>query len=51
MNADDQRQPGEAFCSDCPDHEGCMQGYPCWLVKKTEREYQERKANDVVQHL
>ena len=29
----DERRPGESFCSDCPDHEGCMTGYPCGLVK------------------
>lgn len=29
----DMRLPGEAFCADCPDHEGCMTGYPCDLVK------------------
>jgi hypothetical protein len=29
----DHRKPGESFCSDCPDHEACMQAYPCWLVK------------------
>jgi hypothetical protein len=31
--ATDLRKPGEAFCADCPDHEGCMTGYPCGLVK------------------
>lgn len=30
----DERRPGEAFCFNCPDHEGCMQGIPCSLVKK-----------------
>lgn len=33
VNAD-EREPGEAFCFDCPDHEGCMTGYPCGLVKR-----------------
>jgi hypothetical protein len=23
-----------AFCSDCPDHEACSTGYPCWKVKE-----------------
>ena len=22
------------LCSDCPDHEACMTGYPCELVKR-----------------
>lgn len=30
----DERKPGESFCSTCPDHEGCMQGYPCSMVKR-----------------
>ena len=30
----DEREPGEAFCSTCPDHEACMTGYPCDLVKR-----------------
>ena len=30
----DEREAGEPFCRDCPDHEGCMSGYPCDLVKK-----------------
>jgi len=38
----DMREPGESFCSDCPDHEGCMQGYPCSMVKRVEREHRER---------
>ncbi|MGZ4516410.1 MAG: hypothetical protein ACXVXN_00585 [Mycobacteriaceae bacterium] len=29
----DQRKPGEAFCSDCPDHEACAIGYPCHVVQ------------------
>jgi hypothetical protein len=33
MTPDDQRLPGEAFCADCPDHEGCSQAAPCWLAK------------------
>lgn len=33
----DMRQPGEAFCSDCPDHEGCMQGVPCSLAKRVNK--------------
>lgn len=23
-----------AFCSDCPDHEACSTGWPCWKVKE-----------------
>lgn len=34
---DDQRKPGEAFCSDCPDHEGCSQGVPCGVAKRAAR--------------
>lgn len=30
----DERRPGEAFCASCPDHEACMSGYPCSLVKR-----------------
>jgi hypothetical protein len=30
---DDMRKPGEPFCSECPDHEACMSGYPCWWVQ------------------
>lgn len=30
----DMREPGESFCSDCPDHEACSMGYPCSLVKR-----------------
>lgn len=33
----DMRQVGEAFCSDCPDHEGCMQAAPCSLVKRVNK--------------
>lgn len=33
----DMRKPGEAFCSDCPDHEGCMQGVPCSLAKRVNK--------------
>jgi hypothetical protein len=29
----DMRFPGEAFCADCPDHEGCSQGMPCGIVR------------------
>jgi hypothetical protein len=29
----DMRRDGEAFCADCPDHEACMTGWPCWKVK------------------
>lgn len=37
----DMRKEGEAFCADCPDHEGCMQGYPCSLVKRINNEVSE----------
>lgn len=30
----DMRKPGESFCKDCPDHEGCMSGIPCSLVRR-----------------
>lgn len=30
----DERQPGEAYCATCPDHEACQSGYPCSLVKR-----------------
>jgi hypothetical protein len=30
----DLRKPGEKFCWDCKDHEGCMQGIPCSIVKR-----------------
>jgi hypothetical protein len=30
----DQREPGEAFCAACPDHEACASGYPCGLVRR-----------------
>ena len=23
----------EELCEDCPDHEACMTGHPCWYVK------------------
>lgn len=29
----DEREPGEAFCANCPDHEACMQNWPCDHVK------------------
>lgn len=32
LDAYDMRKPGEKFCSDCPDHEACSQGYPCHMV-------------------
>lgn len=22
------------FCPDCPDHEACATGWPCWMVKE-----------------
>ena len=22
------------FCDDCPDHEACSTGWPCWKVKE-----------------
>ena len=31
----DLREPGEAYCRDCPDPEACFTGYPCGLVKRT----------------
>lgn len=37
--ADDMRQDGEPFCADCPDHEGCMSGYPCWKVREVHNEW------------
>lgn len=30
----DEREPGEAFCASCPDHEACATGLPCSLVKR-----------------
>lgn len=30
----DMRQPGEAFCAACPDHEACVTGAPCSVVRK-----------------
>jgi hypothetical protein len=30
----DMRETGEAFCAVCPDHEACMSGYPCSLVRR-----------------
>lgn len=30
----DEREPGEAFCAGCPDHEACATGHPCSLVKR-----------------
>jgi hypothetical protein len=26
------------FCAGCPDHEACMQAYPCSLVKRLDAE-------------
>lgn len=43
---DDQRAPGESFCAECPDHEGCMSGYPCWLVKKVNQPTPARTSDD-----
>lgn len=31
------------FCSDCPDHEACMQGYPCDMVKAVAETREELK--------
>jgi hypothetical protein len=28
----------QPFCGDCPDHEGCMTGYPCEVVKRVDKE-------------
>ena len=33
----DLRKEGEAFCSNCPDHEACMSGYPCSLVLRVNK--------------
>lgn len=30
----DMRFPGERYCADCPDTEGCFTGYPCDLVRR-----------------
>jgi hypothetical protein len=30
----DERQPGEAWCRDCPDHEACATGWRCDDVKR-----------------
>lgn len=38
----DMREPGEAFCSDCPDHEACASGYPCEFVKFTDKHSRRR---------
>lgn len=35
--AADMRLPGEAFCANCPDHEGCSQGIPCDVVQRVAR--------------
>jgi len=35
-----------AFCNNCPDHEACMQGYPCSYVVLINFEYEERRANE-----
>lgn len=24
------------MCDDCPDHEACMTGYPCWKVREAD---------------
>lgn len=37
--SDDMRFPGEAFCADCPDHEACMGGWPCWRVREVHNEW------------
>ena len=42
---EDQREPGERFCFDCPDHEGCMSGMPCDVVKGS---YEEPAEEPVV---
>ena len=34
----DLRQPGEAFCANCPDHEACATAWPCELVQHVDRE-------------
>lgn len=41
--AEDEREPGQDFCSDCPDHEACMQGYPCDMVKAVAKTREELK--------
>jgi hypothetical protein len=33
MMAADDREPGEAYCKACPDHEACFTGMPCGRVK------------------
>jgi hypothetical protein len=28
------RDEAAGFCNDCPDHEACATGWPCWKVKE-----------------
>lgn len=34
------------FCYDCPDHEGCSTGYPCWKVKELHYKKERKMSAD-----
>jgi hypothetical protein len=49
MSFKDMRNPGEGFCADCPDREGCMTGYPCGLVKEVALVQERNKTQNWVE--
>lgn len=37
------RTENKVWCTDCPDHEACSQGYPCDMVKAVAKTREEER--------